>query len=196
MGLNPNYIEGQTPLDEEELQELKIRSISNKKELDEFEQMNIEQAMQWVLVRNFSKDQILTIPFVCNLHMRMFGEVWQWAGKFRRTQKNLGSNYWQISFMLSELLNDVYYWIENQSYPAEEIAIRFKHRIVSIHCFSNGNGRHSRLLADLVISKIYKKPYFTWGLKAKLPNARKLYLFALKEADKGNMIPLIEFAAS
>ena len=92
----------------------------------------------------------------------------------------------------------LYFWIQNETFPSDEIALRFKHRIVSIHCFNNGNGRHSRLMADIIISKVFKKPMFSWG-EASLThkgNARLNYLKALRKADKGNFEPLLNFARS
>ncbi|HMW39337.1 MAG TPA: Fic family protein, partial [Saprospiraceae bacterium] len=78
------------------------------------------------------------------------------------------------------------------------IAVRFKHRLVSIHCFPNGNGRHSRLLADIIIEKIYKRPVFSWGATSLSSegDARAAYIKALKTADKGDYGPLLAFARS
>lgn len=85
------------------------------------------------------------------------------AGEFRKTDKNIGIDKWQIPTELKYLLDDTKFWIDNDTYPHEEIAVRFKHRIVSIHCFANGNGRHSRLMADIIIEKVFRQPVFTWG---------------------------------
>jgi Fic-DOC domain mobile mystery protein B len=136
----------------------------------------------------------------------MYAEVWAWAGEFRKTNKNIGVDKWQILTELRNLLNDVRYWHENNTYQPDEIAVRFKHRIVSIHCFANGNGRHSRLIADIIIEKIYKLPVFTWGADLSLSmgagnlsnegDARKAYLKAVKTADKGDYSLLLAFARS
>ena len=198
MGLDLNYLDGQTPLEEEEKEGLLIQSIATRAELDEFEQQNIEQALQWTMGRSFKPSLVFTEDFVRNLHKRMYNEVWEWAGIFRKTNKNLGIDKWQIPHVLKNLLDDVRYWHDNQTYPPDEIALRFKHRIVSIHCFPNGNGRHSRLLADIVIEKIYDLPVFTWGATS-MPNhfdARKAYLKAVKAADNGNYSLLLRFARS
>lgn len=136
----------------------------------------------------------------------MFGDVWAWAGEFRKTNKNIGVDKWQIPTELRYLLDDIRYWHENNTYPPVEIAVRFKHRLVSIHCFANGNGRHSRLMADIIIEKIYKKPVFTWG-STNLPNDgsvlgqskdkdRAAYLRAVKAADQGDFSLLLAFARS
>jgi Fic-DOC domain mobile mystery protein B len=198
MGLNLEYTDGQTPLEEEEKEGLLIPTIATRAELDEFEQQNIEQAIQWTLGRTFKLNTVFSEDFVKLLHKQMYADVWDWAGEFRKTNKNLGVDKWQIAIELRYLLDDVLYWHENYTYPPEEIAVRFKHRIVSIHCFANGNGRHSRLIADIIIEKIYKLPFFTWGAAnlSNENNIRKSYLQALKAADKGDYSLLLAFARS
>jgi Fic-DOC domain mobile mystery protein B len=143
MGLDLAYQEGQTPLDDDEKEGLRIETIATREELDEFEQMNIEQAVEWTMKRSLKYNAILTEDFVQKLHKRMYGDVWAWAGEFRKTNKNIGVDKWQIGTDLHNLLDDAKYWIENGTFSPDELAIRFKHRIVSIHCFPNGNGRHS-----------------------------------------------------
>jgi Fic-DOC domain mobile mystery protein B len=200
MGLIINYEDGQTPLDEDEKEGLIIPSITTRQELDEVEQRNIEKAIRWTIERRrkFSTGEVLTETFICGLHKKMLGEVWQWAGSFRNSNKNIGVDKFQIGVQLRILIDDCKYWIVNQIYSPEEIAIRFKHRIVSIHCFANGNGRHSRLIADVIIEKIFGKEVFTWGSYNLVEKSefRSLYLNALRQADKGNYGPLIQFAWS
>lgn len=200
MGLNLDYSLGQTPLDEEEKEGLKIPTISTKGELDEFEQKNIEEAVLWTIGRKIKLDKLLSESFVKSLHRRMYGEVWKWAGTFRKSEKNIGIESWKISTALKVLLDDAKFWIENKTYSEDEIAIRFKHRIVSIHCFPNGNGRHSRLMADLIAEKVFNRKIFTWGQSnPKLwseSEVRSNYLSALKKADNGDFTDLLKFARS
>ena len=198
MGLDLEYINGQTPLDEDEKEGLLIPTIATREELDEFEQQNIEEALQWILTKSFKAEAVLTEKFICNLHKRMYGGVWSWAGKFRKTNKNLGIDKWQIPVALKTLCDDSLFWVKNKTYSPEEIAIRFKHRIVSIHCFPNGNGRHSRLMADIIINKIYGLPMFSWGTGDLVHHGdtRSKYLKAVKQADNEIFQPLIEFARS
>lgn len=195
MGLNLEYIDGQTPLDEDEKDGLLINSISTRGELDEFEQQNIESAIQWILTRKFKNEQIFTEAFIQDLHKRMYGKVWSWVGKYRRTNKNIGVDKLQIPIDLKALLDDAMYWITNEVFPPDEVAIRFKHKLVSIHCFPNGNGRHSRLMADIIIEKIYNQPVFTWGgaNSSNENDIRDKYLRAIKAADKGEFSLLLEF---
>lgn len=198
MGLDSEYIDGQTPLDEEEKEGLLIPAIATRGELDEFEQQNIEQAIQWVLGRSFKPEVVFTEDFIRTVHKRMYADVWAWAGEYRKTNKNMGIDKWLIPIELKYLLDDARYWHENNTYTPDEIALRFKHRLVSIHCFPNGNGRHSRLMADIIIEKIYKQPVFSWGA-AKLStegDARTAYLNAVKAADKGDYSLLLAFARS
>lgn len=198
MGLDLTYIDGQTPIDDEEKEGLLIETISTKADLDEFEQLNIEEALQWVFNKKFNPRQVFTEKFICNLHKRMYGNIWAWAGTFRKTDKNIGVDKHQIPIELKVLCDDALYWIENNTYSPEETAIRFKHRIVSIHCFPNGNGRHSRLMADIIIGKLFNKELFTWGTNnlSKVNETRKAYLQAVKQADQNNYQSLLDFAIS
>jgi Fic-DOC domain mobile mystery protein B len=196
MGLKLEYIEGQTPIDEDEKEGLLIPTISTKGELNEFEQANIEQAIEWTLKNRFSEEVILTEDFLLLVHKKMFGEVWEWAGKKRKTNKNIGVDKYQISTEIKKLIQDCSFWIRNKKFSADEIAIRFSHRIVQIHLFPNGNGRHSRLVADIIVSDIFNEPVFSWGGSdlSKDNSVRKEYLEAIHLADIENYKVLIEFA--
>jgi Fic-DOC domain mobile mystery protein B len=198
MGLVIDYIDGQTPLDEEEKDGLLIPTIATRGELDEFEQQNIEQAVQWSMGRSYKSEIIFTEEFIRIVHKRMYINVWKWAGEFRKINKNIGVDQWQIPTNLKYLLDDARYWHENSTYPPDEIALRFKHRIVSIHCFPNGNGMHSRLMADIIIEKIYKQPVFSWGTTNIFSeeDSRTAYLKAVKTADIGDYRLLLSFARS
>jgi len=198
MGLELDYIDGQTPIDEDEKEGLLIETIATKGELDEFEQQNIEEAMQWVFGRKFKAKDVFTEKFICNIHKRMYGDVWAWAGEFRKTDKNIGIDKYRIPVALKVLCDDALFWIENETYPPEEIAVRFKHRIVSIHCFPNGNGRHSRLMGDIIIEKLFGQEPFSWGAGnlSKAGDTRTNYLKAVKAADQGEYAPLLNFARS
>ncbi|WP_271855658.1 mobile mystery protein B [Patiriisocius marinus] len=196
MGLDLKYTDGQTPLDENEKEGLKIKSITTQQELDEFEQLNIEKAVEWTIRATLKPEKILTEKFIKDVHKKMYSDVWKWAGEFRKTDKNIGIKWTKIGIELKSLIDDTKYWLENKTYPPNEIAIRFKHRIVAIHCFPNGNGRHSRLMADIIIESIFGKEIFSWH-KSNMVRAnetRKEYIKALREADNGNIKPLIKFA--
>ena len=196
MGLELQYSDGQTPLDEDEKEGLKIKSITTQGELNEFEQANIVDALEWTIHNNFKAERILSEKFIKNLHKKMYGDVWKWAGNFRKSDKNIGIKWTDISVALNQLLDDAKYWVNNNTFPPEEIAISFKHRLVAIHCFPNGNGRHSRIMADIIMESIFKKDVFSWQKSnmVKADDTRKAYILALKEADNGNIKPLIEFA--
>jgi Fic-DOC domain mobile mystery protein B len=198
MGLSLDYIYGQTGLEEEELEALLIKTISTRGELDEFEQQNIETAVEWSLKQKLTYDKILIPEFIMDLHRRMYDRVWGWAGSFRDSNKNIGVDKFLIPQKLKLLLDDCDYWIKNEIFPEDEIAIRFKHRLVQIHPFPNGNGRHSRLCADILVSHAFNRPVFTWGrFDLTIPGEkRQLYLDALHTADSGDLEPLIHFARS
>jgi len=196
MGLVLEYTSHQTALDEDEKEGLMIKSITTRQELDEFEQLNIEKAIDWTMRKRFKVSKILNEKFICKLHKRMFDRTWAWAGEFRRTNKNIGIDKYRIGTELGILLNDCKYWIENNIFSPDEIAIRLKHRIVKIHPFTNGNGRHSRLFADIMAQHVFDRPVFTWGSQ-KIDTTNRLrsdYLQALFQADSENFKPLIEFA--
>ena len=196
MGLKFTYQYGQTPLDEDEKEALCIKSIETQNELNRFEQLNIENAIEWLLQNNIKPKTVLTEGFIKKLHKKMFGSVWQWAGIFRKSNKNIGVDWTQIHLHLKLLLDDTQYWINYQTYKPAEIAIRFKHRLVAIHCFSNGNGRHSRMMADIIMEIIFEQSPFSWhhSNMVKPDEVRELYILALKKADLGDINPLIAFA--
>lgn len=188
---------GATPLEQEELEGLKIKSISTRGELDRWEQENIGAAMEWLEKRK-NKTEILNEAFVRKLHTQMFNKVWTWAGAFRLSNKNIGVDKYQISIQLKHLLDDIKYWIEHKLYDPDEIAARFHHRIVAIHCFPNGNGRHARLIADTLLTDVFDAKPFTWG-KGNLAGAgtvRTEYIKALRAADQNNYEPLKQFVRS
>ena len=198
MGLAFIYQPGQTPIDEDEKQGLRIKSITTQGELNDAERLNIEQAIDWTLRRRYTVEEIFSEAFVLELHRRMYAEVWKWAGTYRKSDKNIGVEWFSIPTELKILLDDARYWHENEVFPPEELAIRFKHRIVSIHCFPNGNGRHSRLMADVIVSHVYQLPVFSWSARnlGNTGDARNAYLTALKRADAGSIEPLVYFARS
>ena len=198
MGLTIEYVEGQTPLDDNEKEGLRIPSITTREELDEFEQLNIEKAIQWTFGKKISVEQLFSEKFIKELHKRMYGEVWKWAGTFRTSEKNIGIKSYLIAIDLKLLLDDAIFWKKNNTYNSEELAVRFKHRLVSIHCFANGNGRHSRLMADLIMEKLYNSKFFSWGSAnlVKATETRRNYIQAVRKADKNDIKPLILFAKS
>lgn len=194
MALTIEYPIGSTPLDADELFALIPGHITTQKELNEWEQLNILQGELWST--QHQKD-FLTESFIRKLHQKMFGATWAWAGRFRTSNKNIGIEWHQIPVQLRKLLEDVKYHIEQKTYPPDEIAVRFHHRLVSIHPFPNGNGRHARMCADLLIQKL-GLPRFSWG-GGNLIDAtetREKYIAALRSADNHDIKPLLLFARS
>ena len=184
--------DGATPLTPEEMRDLIPAHIAYRRELNEAELENITRAQEWALAR---RRDLLSEKFIRDLHKRMLGDVWRWAGKFRTSQRNIGIDYWLIPVELRQLLDDCKTWIEFASYPPDEIAVRLHHRMVLIHPFPNGNGRHSRLIADLLIMQLGHQR-FSWG-RASLRNpgdARARYIEALRAADRHDISPLLAFA--
>lgn len=188
------YPEGATPIDPDEMEGLKFPHITTREELDHLEQANIQDGDRW-LTRYKGKD-ILNDRFARQLHAKLFGAVWTWAGEYRQTKKNIGIDPIHISVQLKVLLDDVTFWVEHDIYPAKKAAAIFHHRLVYIHPFPNGNGRHARYYADALLEKIYGVDRIDWtgGYDLDQMNERRgQYIQALKEADAQNYSPLFEF---
>lgn len=156
-----DYPEGATPIDEDEKEGLLIPHISTREELNEWEQRNITDAYSWL--DNSRRKDFLSENFIRTLHENMLGKVWAWAGEYRQTDKNIGVNWAQIPIYFRQLLDDVRYWIDNETYSPDEIATRFHHRLVQIHLFPNGNGRHARVMTDVLLEKMLDQEPFSWG---------------------------------
>ncbi len=184
-----------TPLDAEEREGLLQTWITTRADLNEAEQANIDAAVAWTTRRRDT--ELLTEGFVFELHKRMLGDVWSWAGTTRKTDKNIGVDARQIHLQLGGLLRDARYWIEQKAFPPDEIAVRLHHGLVAIHPFPNGNGRHARLIADLQIEEL-GEPAFTWGggTLRDIGTLRAEYIAALRAADAYDMAPLLAFARS
>lgn len=186
--------EGATPLDPDEAEGLKIAHISTREELNRWEQENIAQAYRWC-ERRRNKKNVVSEEFLIALHKQMLGKVWLWAGEFRRSDKNIGVDWRQIHIQLRQLVDDVNYWIEQETYSPEEIAVRFHHRLVQIHLFPNGNGRHARLATDRLLIDVFGLEPFTWG-NANIDrqgDVRSQYIQALRQADNHDYSELIAF---
>lgn len=183
-----------TPLTAEEREQLIPSYITLRHELNEAEQVNIGEALRWAYVR---RRDVLDQDFLNDLHKRMFGDVWRWAGQYRTTARNIGIDAYRIAVEVRQVIDDARYWVENETYPPDEIAIRFSHRVVAIHPFPNGNGRFSRLVGDLLARQL-GQPAFTWG-RANLVDAgetRARYIDALRAADQHDFELLLAFARS
>ena len=187
---------GATPIDDDEAADL-IPSLSLQAELNDFEAANIARATAWCRRSREVRQDLLEVATWKSIHRRMFDRTWRWAGKPRQTEKSIGVSPYRITTELTMLRDDTKTWIENASYPLEEIAARFHHRLVWIHPFVNGNGRHARLMADLLCLKLGIAP-FTWGSAnlVSASEARRQYIGALQQADQHDFGPLLIFVRS
>ena len=185
---------GATPIDPDEAEGLIPEHVATRGELDELEEANIQEGLEWALR---SSREVLSEEFLYELHRRMFDAIWTWAGKVRLTDKNIGVDKNIVRTEVRKLIEDAHYWRENTVYEPDELAVRFHHRLVSIHPFPNGNGRHARLMADLLARELGESA-FSWG-GVSLTNTSDLrteYIGALRAADGGNVDPLLKFARS
>lgn len=191
-----HYPEGATPLDPNESQGLIPKYISLQSELNEHEQENIVACHVW-LGKQKNPDS-LDVNFLRALHKRMFDKVWRWAGEYRKGEKSIGVPALEIGIEMRKLVDDVQYWIDEKQMSPEEIAVRFHHRLVVIHPFPNGNGRFSRLAANVLGKKLQARPltFAQSSVDLREGEIRKAYISALKAADLGNYAALIAFALS
>jgi Fic-DOC domain mobile mystery protein B len=183
-----------TPLSEEEREGLIPSYITLRSELNEAELANILEAQEWAFTR---KRNVLDERFLNNLHKWMFGHVWRWAGQYRHTGKNIGINAYRIPLELRQLIDDCRFWIENKTYGPDETATRFHHKLVWIHSYPNGNGRHARLATDLLLKSLDQKS-FSWGSASLVDTGetRTQYINALRAADHHDIAPLLAFVSS
>lgn len=188
---------GQTPLEPEEIEQLIPTWISTRGDLDSAEQENIAAAAEWALGARRSPTEIVDDRFLHGLHRRMFGDVWRWAGSYRTTARNIGVDAWRIGEEVALLVGDTRNWLDQGTYSGDEIAVRFHHRLVSIHAFPNGNGRHARLAADLLLRSL-DLVAFTWGIEREIDTVelRDEYIGAIHAADAGDISALLTFARS
>ena len=191
------YPPGATPLDPDEAAGLIPIHITTQGDLNAWEQLNIVQGDRWAARQN--KRELLDEGFVRDLHRQMFNKTWRWAGSFRSSNKNIGVDWTQVSVKLRELLDNTRYQIDREVFDADEIAVRFHHQLVWVHAFSNGNGRHARLMSDLLVMRL-GRPRLSWGsdflATHSVDQLREQYIAGLRAADQGHIGELLAFARS
>lgn len=190
-----------TPFDQDEADGLLLGWIATRADLNAAEAAGISAGTSWALGRHLVPEAICDSRFLHELHRHMFGGVWKWAGQYRRSDKSIGIDWRMIATAVEELLADCRAWLASSApsrWSDDEIAVRLHHRLVAIHLFPNGNGRHARLVADLLVQSLGGAP-FTWGGRMELSDAgetRARYIAALQSADAGDIEPLMKFARS
>jgi len=191
------YIDGATPIDANEAAGLIPKNILLQSELNEIEQSNILKAEIWLSSHKMTLEKFATVEFMKKSHRKMFDKTWRWAGQFRLSNKNIGINWNLISTNLKNLCDDTIYYISNKNYSNDEMAVRFHHRLVSIHCFPNGNGRHARIVTNYLLYLLGENK-FSWGKDnlIKVNITRNNYILALKQADEGSYEALLSFVRS
>ena len=192
MAIKFEYAPGATPIDPDEAAGLIPTHLTLQRELNEYEEANILEATEWVLARR--RGDPLDERFIHVVHGRMFDQTWKWAGQPRRSDKNVGVAWVEIAAHLRQMLGDVRAQIEHQAYPPKEIAARYHHRLVALHVFPNGNGRHARLMADLLLTELAGQR-FEWGRGSLIgvSELRAQYIAALRAADSRDIRPLLAF---
>lgn len=191
-----DYPEGATPLDPDEMGGLKFPHIGTRDELDQLEQQNIQDGYLWLSRQRKYKD-FVSEDFIKALHEKLLGSVWSWAGQFRQSEKTIEIDPIHIPVELRNLLDDVRSWLEYSTYEREEFAARLHHRLVKIHLFPNGNGRHARIITDMILEKELGVTPINWGAESLVADGehRTTYINALREADRNDYQALIEFVS-
>jgi Fic-DOC domain mobile mystery protein B len=190
--MNLEYPPGATPLDPDEVQGLIPSHLTLQRQLNDFEQANIIEATQWAFARK--RGDPLQPDFVCTIHRRMFRSTWKWAGEFRRSDKNIGCRWIEVPMRLHQFLGDVSTQLEHRVYSSRELAARYHHRLVAIHVFPNGNGRHARIMADLLLKGLTGERFGWGGQDMAAPGeVRSNYIAALRAADAGDYGKLFAF---
>lgn len=198
MAIDLVYPPGATPLSAEEADGLIPSHITTQGQLNEWEAATILEAQTWASTQwRIDTASLLTEESIRKLHKRMFASTWKWAGTFRNTEKNIGVHPVRIATSLTDLCRDTAAQLEYKAYEADEIAARFHHRLVFTHAFPNGNGRHARLMADLLLQKL-NRPFFDWGNSDLIAagEARRRYIAALQRADAKDYSKLLAFVRS
>jgi Fic-DOC domain mobile mystery protein B len=186
-----------TPLDPALRSNLIQTWVTTRADLNEAEQENIIKGEVWARRRRGGVDTLLKEDFSKTLHKQMFGEVWKWAGTYRQNELNLGISPYLVAAEMPVMFDNARYWVNNETFPPDEIAVRLHHRLTQVHGFPNGNGRHARMMADLLVGKLGGKP-FTWGsgVIRNTGTLRDAYVQALKAADNHDIEPILAFARS
>ena len=191
--------DGNTPVDEEQRAGLRASYITTRGELDAAEQAGIAEAAVWARrARAMRFPDLLSPSSVLKLHRIMFESVYDWAGTMRRRETSIGVDPGQIPGLLRQTCDNALFWVENATWQPVETVVRFHHELARIHIFPNGNGRHARLMADLLLSRHYEQKPLTWGgpgLRAQ-GELHSAYIAAMRAADAGDFAPLLDFANS
>lgn len=185
--------DGHTLVPDDELEHLKLSYIRTRGELNAAEQAGI--ARVYASRRRPTLDRLLDDLYLRRLHRRMYDQVWDWAGRYRLVDTNIGIDPPQIPAAVRDLVAGAKMWFDGGD-PSVE-AVRLYHRLVFIHPFVNGNGRFSRLAAHFAGRALDIEP-FTWGASLGLDTTtlRRRHLEALWAADAGDLDPLIVFSRS
>jgi Fic-DOC domain mobile mystery protein B len=189
--------ENATPLPSALRNDLIPSWVTTRRDLNEVERDNIVKGVAWAHRTRGDAAALLNDAFSKKLHEQMFGDVWKWAGAYRQTELNIGIAPHLIAAGMPAMFDDVRYWVENKTYPPDEIAVRLHHRLTQIHGFPNGNGRHARMMADLLMERLGGEA-FSWssGSIQDTGELRRAYVSALKAADNHDIKPLMAFARS
>lgn len=194
--------DGNTPLEDEAIRGLKPVWVATRDDLNEVEAENVAEGYRWLGRSRPAVAVQLDAPFVSELHRRLFSKVWRWAGTYRKADLNLGISWHAITTEVKQLTDDFAYRLDETRRPAapealDAACVEYHFRMVHIHPFLNGNGRHARASAD-ALAMALDRPAFSWGRGsiAEPSLTRTAYIEALRKADQDDLEPILIFARS
>lgn len=183
----------------EDISDLLLRHLTTRESRNTVELETIGRAYDKYVFRGRKKNagnKWLTEEYIRQVHRDMFGGIWNWAGKYRQVNLNIGITWSQIPEQITVLCDDFVFWNTTQSaMPILEVAARLQNRLTHIHPFKNGNGRHARLITDIFL-RSQDHPLPKWPQIQLIEHGdavRREYIAAMKQADMGNFDPLITF---
>jgi Fic-DOC domain mobile mystery protein B len=200
MALIGAHAPGATPLRPEDVERLRpeLRWVKTLEQLNPLEAANIAECEKWAQTsRLFTLPEFLATTRMERVHREMFDEVWLWAGEIRthELENAFASPAHRVRTDLEVLWGDARYWLEQQSFAPDELAVRLHHRLVKVHPFANGNGRHARLVVDFLLERHFGLERLRWGGMSLGEEGfgRATYISALQRADQNDYQPLLEF---
>jgi len=166
-----------------------LLGIQRKREMDALEAVKLAKATDWA-IRHYSADHRFSAADVCLLHKQWLGEVYSWAGEYRRVNIGKGGFAFAMAAQVSRLMEEferkvlAVYTPCNFNDPEKIIeALAVAHcELVLIHPFRDGNGRLSRLLSTLMALQAGLPLLDFSGIEGK---ARQAYFLAV-QASMGN----------
>lgn len=173
-----------------------LLGLTDKNQINEMEATGI--AKSELNIFELETDIELSTSLILEIHKIAFSELYDWAGKWRKTEVYVGQ---LIPPKPNKVLHSMYQFLDNLNFKISISKNRTEHidslvyahyEFIKIHPFNNGNGRTGRILMNLVALKFGYKPLELYHREGQ---SRKLYINAMKDADNGNFNTLSQLIA-